>query len=83
MRCHLAVDMRDRAILRPTPTQVNAKGLLRKIHPPQEVLEVGVSAEGLNHEVNEHTSWYNHWGQVKRTLDFAKETGVPLEIGQN
>ncbi len=19
----------------------------------------------VNHEVNEHTGWYNHWGQVR------------------
>ena len=26
--------------------RVNAKALLRKVHPPQEVLEAGVGAEG-------------------------------------
>ncbi len=35
-----------------------------EVHPPQEVLEAGVGAEGVYHEVNEHTSWNNHWGQV-------------------
>ena len=28
----------------PTPRQVNAQALLRKFHPPQEVLEAGVGA---------------------------------------
>ena len=35
------------AILFRTPTQVNANGSLREIHPPQEVLEAGVGVEGV------------------------------------
>ncbi len=34
-----------KSILVRTPTQVNAKGLLRKIHPPQEILEAGGGAQ--------------------------------------
>ena len=36
----------DAAIINPTHTQVNGKGLFRKIHPPQEVVEAGVGGEG-------------------------------------
>ena len=27
----------------------------------------------VNHEVNEHTSWNNHWGQVTRIRDLIGE----------
>ncbi len=31
----------------------------------------------VNHEVNEHTGWYNHWGQV--TLVRGSKIGMTME----
>ena len=71
-------------MLDPTPTQVNARGLLQKIHPPQEVLEARVGAEGAhtNSDIGtENDSWGS--GQMRgRILRCPSSAMGKLEFGE-